>query len=128
MQQSAEQQEQVQALLRLLRETSSSPNQCPAPPQSDEEWSAWEAELTALLPDPNAFQAHSLRQHLPAWEALLGDRKREPSRHMLSWLQEGIQLKWQRIDSPEQQKHPRWRQNLHRMQRAIIAVHGEGAA
>lgn len=118
-------QQKVAALRDRLRRISYSPSDYALPPDwGGEDWQAWLDELSALLPDPAHFQAHSLRQHYPAWEALLGDRERRPSRDVLRMIREGIRFKWRQPNSPHQQQHPRWRQNLQRIERAIAQVYG----
>jgi hypothetical protein len=117
--------QRVAALVARLRHICTQPGEYALPPDwGESDWEGWLAELSALLPDPDAFQAHSLRQHYPAWAALLGDRERRPSRDVLRTLRKGIAFRWRHPRSEEQQKHPRWRQNLQRIERAIAQVHG----
>ncbi len=123
--QSQAMEQQVEALRECLKRIGSHPGEFALPPHWGQlEWDIWLAELSALLPDPDAFQAHSLRQHYPAWAALLGDRQRRPSSDVLRMRQQGIKFKWRHPRSPHQQQHPRWWQNLQRIERAIIQVYG----
>lgn len=119
-------QQKLQELRERLKRASSCPGECELPQGwGEDDWQSWLQELSALLPDPNAFQAHSLRQHYPAWATFLGDRQRAQSRAVLRQLEEGIKFVWRHPRSEQQQRHPRWRQNLERMERAIAAVHGQ---
>ena len=101
---------------------------CESDSWGDEQWAAWEAELAALLPDPDAFQAHSLRQQYPIWEHLLRLGKRSKMGEVvLRRLKEGCSFDFVRPSSDGQKQHPRWKQNMERVCRHIAQVYGPDA-
>jgi len=94
------------------------------------EWAAWQDSLAALLPDPDDFQAHSLRQRYWVWQALLqptGGPRRAPADEVLRRLREGCRLDFVRPDAPEQQQHPRYKANLERVSRLVAQTYGKEA-
>jgi hypothetical protein len=118
-------QQQLEGIRERIKRICSQPGECELPQGwGESDWQCWLQELSALLPDPDAFQAHSLRKHYPAWAEFLGDRNRASSRAVLRQLREGIKFEWQHPRSEQQQRHPRWRQNLERIERAITMVYG----